>query len=46
MKSKRYRNALNAIETTKSYELSEAVEILKKNNLEASKNLELSFSLC
>lgn len=46
MKSKRYRKALNAIETTKSYELSEAVEILKNNNFESSKNLELSFSLC
>lgn len=45
MKSKRYRKALDAIESNKSYDLQSAVEILKSNNLEKSDNLELSFSL-
>ena len=45
MKSKRYRKALVSIELNKNYELAEAFSILKENNFESSKNLELSFSL-
>jgi large subunit ribosomal protein L1 len=45
MKSKRYRKVLNSIELKKKYNLQDAIEILKNNDLKRSENLELSFSL-
>lgn len=45
MKSKRYRKALNTLEQKKFYDFSEAIELLKRNNFEKSKNLEMSLSL-
>ncbi len=45
MKSKRYRKALAMLEPRKTYNFTEAVQILQKGNFEHSSNLEISLAL-
>ena len=45
MKSKRYRKIVASLEPQKTYNFTEAVQVLLKNNFEQSNNLEVSFAL-